>query len=175
MLKNLIAASLLTLACLSPLRADPPPLNTIERLDVARYMGTWYQIAHYPNRFQAKCVGETSATYSLTPSGTVSVLNRCRLADGRMNEALGEARQLGGPDSPRLQVRFAPAWLGFLPFVWGNYWIIDLDPAYDLVAISEPQRDYLWILARQPEVDPARLAALKQRLAGMGFEVGRLE
>lgn len=175
MLKNLIAASLLTLACLSPLRADPPALNTIERLDAARYMGTWYQIAHYPNRFQAKCVGETSATYSLTPSGTVSVLNRCRLADGRMNEALGEARQLGGPDSPRLQVRFAPAWLGFLPFVWGNYWIIDLDPAYDLVAISEPQRDYLWILARQPEVDPARLAALKQRLTGMGFEVGRLE
>lgn len=92
-----------------------------------------------------------------------------------MNEALGEARQLGGPDSPRLQVRFAPAWLGFLPFVWGNYWIIDLDPAYDLVAISEPQRDYLWILARQLEVDPARLAALKQRLTGMGFEVGRLE
>ena len=175
MLKKLTAASLLALASLSPLHAEPAPLASIERLDVGRYMGTWYQIAHYPNRFQAKCVGETSATYSLLPGGTVSVLNRCRLADGRMNEALGEARQLGGSDSPRLQVRFAPAWLGFLPFVWGNYWIIDLDPAYDLVAISEPQRDYLWILARQPEVDPARLAALKQRLAGMGFEVGRLE
>jgi len=85
------------------------------------------------------------------------------------------ARQVGGPGSARLQVRFAPAWLSVLPFVWGDYWVIDLDERYELVAISEPKRDYLWILSRSPQVDPARYQALLARLAAMGLEVGRLE
>ena len=77
--------------------------------------------------------------------------------------------------SPKLQVRFAPAWLSFLPFVWGNYWVIDLDEAYQLVAISEPGRDYLWILARTPTVDAGAYDALLARLAARGFDLKRLE
>ena len=84
-------------------------------------------------------------------------------------------RSRSSTDSPRLKVRFAPAWLSFLPLVWGDYWVIDLDADYQLVAVSEPEREYLWILSRQPQVDPARYQALLQRLQALGFDLGRLE
>ena len=151
------------------------PLETIAALDVPRYMGTWHEIAKYPNWFQRKCVKDTSAEYRLAEAGKVSVTNRCRTADGETIEAIGLARQIGPGTSPKLQVRFAPAWLSFLPFVWGNYWVIDLDETYQLAAISEPGRDYLWILARTPTVDAAAYEALLARLAARGFDLKRLE
>ncbi|QTN29445.1 lipocalin family protein [Rhodoferax sp. AJA081-3] len=156
--------------------AQPPAaLVTIPSLDVPRYMGTWFEIAKYPNRFQKKCVADTRAQYQLLPAGTVQVTNRCRTASGEMDEAVGEARQMGPATSPKLQVRFAPAWLSLLPFVWGNYWVIDLDEAYQLVAVGEPKREFLWILSRTPTVSPAAYDALVARLQRQGFEPARLE
>jgi apolipoprotein D and lipocalin family protein len=88
---------------------------------------------------------------------------------------VGSARQLGPFDSPKLQVRFAPGWLSFLPMVWGDYWVIDLDPDYQLAAVSEPKREYLWILSRTPTVPRQAYAALLDRLARQGFDLERLE
>ncbi|NBQ88427.1 MAG: lipocalin [Betaproteobacteria bacterium] len=155
--------------------SERAPLATIDRLDVPRYMGTWHEIAKYPNWFQRRCVADTSARYTLQADGTVQVLNRCRREDGSFDQALGQARQIGAADSPRLQVRFAPAWLSLVPLVWGDYWVIDLDADYQLVAVSEPRREYLWILSRTPQVDAARYDALVQRLARMGFDIHKLD
>lgn len=154
---------------------DDGALHAIAALDVPRYMGTWFEIAKFPNWFQKKCMGATSATYSLQPDGTVRVSNRCRLSNGAMDEAIGTARQVGPATSARLQVRFAPAWLSFLPFVWGDYWVIDLDERYQLVAVSEPKKEYLWILARTPHVDPDDYKALLGRLSRQGFDLSKLE
>ncbi|MBI2734160.1 MAG: lipocalin family protein [Aquabacterium sp.] len=151
------------------------PLQPIAALDVPRYMGTWYEIAKYPNWFQRKCVADTRADYRLMPDGSVQVTNRCKTASGELIDAVGQARQLGPANSPKLEVRFAPAWLAFLPFVWGDYWVIDLDEAYQLVAVSEPKRDYLWILARTPQVDPQKYQNLLARLAKKGFDLSKLE
>lgn len=155
--------------------AQATALQTVERLDVQRYLGVWHEIAKFPNWFQRKCVGDTSAEYSVLAAGRLQVLNRCRLADGQFDQAIGEARQLGGEVSPRLQVRFAPAWLSWLPAVWGDYWIVDLEDDYQLVAVSEPRREYLWVLSRQPAVDPQRYARLLLRLKAQGLDVDRLE
>lgn len=179
--RRLIAAAVAAHLCMVPsARADttqapPAPLSPIATLDVARYMGTWHEVARYPNVFQRRCAADTSARYTLLPDGRVEVLNRCRNAEGEMIEALGEARQQGAADSPRLKVRFAPAWLSWLPLVWGDYWVIDLDEAYQLVAVSEPGRDYLWVLSRTPQVAPAAYDALLTRLAAQGFDLKRLE
>lgn len=154
--------------------APAPALTPIASLDVPRYMGTWYEIAKYPNSFQKKCVADTRADYSLRPDGKLQVINRCRMANGEVNEAIGAARQLGETNSPKLEVRFAPAWLSFISAVWGDYWVIDLDPAYQLVAVSEPTREYLWVLSRTPQVAPAAYDALLARLAGQGFDLKRL-
>ena len=172
-----ISGFLLFLAAVFPaLAADSTsPLQTIQQLDVPRYMGTWFEIAKYPNRFQKQCVRNTSAQYSLQQDSTVQVLNRCQLATGEMDEALGQARQVGNANSPKLKVRFAPAWLSWLPMVWGDYWVIDLDSNYELVAVSEPSREYLWVLARTPQVDKAKYDALLSRLQSRGFDLNKLE
>jgi apolipoprotein D and lipocalin family protein len=156
-------------------QTDKPPLQPIASLDVARYMGTWYEIAKYPNSFQKKCVRNTRADYQTQADGGVQVLNRCITADGHTTEALGAARQVGPADSPKLEVRFAPAWLSFLPMVWGDYWVIDLDAQYQLAVVSEPQREYLWVLSRTPKVDVAAYQALLARLGQRGFDVKRIE
>jgi apolipoprotein D and lipocalin family protein len=72
-------------------------------------------------------------------------------------------------------VRFAPAWLSFIPMVWGDYWVIDIDPDYQWVVVSEPRREYLWILARTPQLPAATLNTLQTRLTAKGFDVQRLE
>lgn len=170
------AVLLLSSLCAVPaLAADAArPLQPIESLVVPRYMGTWYEIAKFPNDFQKKCVGDTSASYSLGQDGRVQVVNRCRTADGTSDVAEGVARQLGGATSPKLKVRFAPAILSFIPMVWGDYWVIDLDENYQLSAVSEPKREYLWILSRTPQVDPAAYDALLARLTTQGLDVSRL-
>ena len=150
-------------------------LQAIPSLDVPRYMGRWYEIAKFPNWFQKQCAGDTSAEYQALEGQQVRVTNRCRKADGKIEEAVGLARQIGGPTSAKLKVRFAPRWLSFLPFVWGDYWVVDLDSSYQLVAVSEPKREYLWVLSRTPQVEPARYQALLERLQAMGLDTTKLE
>jgi apolipoprotein D and lipocalin family protein len=155
-------------------QADPG-VKTIATLDLPRYLGTWYEIAKFPNWFQRKCVSNTKATYSAKPDGNLRVLNSCKTAAGETSEAEGLARQIGSKDSPKLEVRFAPEWLSFLPLVWGDYWIIDLDSQYQLVAVSDPRREYLWVLSRTPQLDPKVYADLLQRLKQQQFDIQKLE
>ena len=169
----LLCAGLTAQAQTAPM--SPLPVTPIERLDVARYLGRWYELAKLPNWFQKKCVADTSAEYRLLANGQLGVLNQCRTASGEMQQANGVARQRAGGSTSQLEVRFAPQWLAWLPLVWGTYWVVDLDADYTLAAVSEPEREYLWILARQPQLDPARKDALLQRLAAMGLPVDRLE
>jgi apolipoprotein D and lipocalin family protein len=171
---GLLGATLTVLAAARE-RHEQSDLSTIDSLDVPRYLGAWYEIAKYPNRFQKQCDGDTTAHYSLLPDRSLQVINRCRRADGRYVDAVGAARQLGPANSPKLKVRFAPGWLSFLPMVWGDYWVIDLDPDYQLAAVSEPTREYLWILSRTPTVPRVAYAALLDRLARQGFDLDKLE
>ena len=154
--------------------ARPAPLQTIPNVDVQRYMGRWYEIAKFPNRFQAQCLSDAVAEYRPLGDGRVEVGNHCKLANGTVEDVVGAARQIGPADSPKFQVRFAPAWLSLLPAVWGDYWIVDLDNNYTLAAVSEPKREYLWILSRTPSVDPAAYRALLARLSAMGLDIDKL-
>lgn len=175
----LLAAGLLTglTARAADAASQPPasvPLQAIAALDLPRYMGRWHELARYPNRFQRQCTGATTADYSLLPEGVVQIVNRCGLADGRIDEAVGRARPVGDAGTARLQVRFAPAWLAWLPQVWGDYWVVDLDPGYQVSIVSEPQREFLWVLSRTPEVDEATWQRIDARLRALGFDPSRL-
>ena len=151
------------------------PVKTIPSLDVQRYMGAWYEIAKYPNWFQRKCLSNTKAVYSARPDGTLKVLNSCKTAEGEVSEAEGTARQIGAKDSPKLEVRFAPAWLSFLPMVWGDYWLIDLDPQYQVAVVSDPRREYLWILSRTPQLDKKVYEDTLVRIQAQQFDTRKLE
>ena len=154
--------------------AELQPVKTIPSIDVARYLGTWYEIAKFPNWFQRKCLSGTNANYQLKEDGNVKVTNRCKVEGGEMAQAIGTARQMGGATSPKLEVRFAPDWLAILPFVWGDYWVIDLDPQYQLAAVSDPRREYLWILSRTPKVNQKSYDDLLLRLVAQQFDLSQL-
>jgi apolipoprotein D and lipocalin family protein len=156
--------------CVKPVQANDrrPTPQVVPSVDLARYAGTWYEIARLPNRFQRKCAANTTATYTLRPDGKITVVNQCRKADGRMNSAKGTARVADpkGPNS-KLKVTF------FWPFS-GNYWIIDLDPEYRWAVVGEPSRNYLWILSRQPHMDGATYEAVIERIRQQGYDTGKL-
>jgi apolipoprotein D and lipocalin family protein len=161
----MITALLLTLAV----------SGVVPDVNLERYAGTWHEIARLPNRFQAKCVGDVTADYKLRADGKIDVLNRCRIKDGTFIEARGLARVAGkGQPNSVLKVRFAPAFLSFLPQVWGDYQIRALAPDYSYSVVGSPDFKYLWILARTPELPASTYDQLIQAMRKQGYAVDRL-
>jgi apolipoprotein D and lipocalin family protein len=154
-------------------RAQAPPVRTVPFVDLDRYAGDWFEIARFENRFQRQCVGDVRASYARRADGRVAVVNRCRTADGQ-TEARGVARLVDEQTHAKLKVRFAPAWLSWLPPVWGDYWVIGLAPDYSWAVVGDPSREYLWILARTPRLDSESMAAAHTAAQDNGFDVGRL-
>jgi apolipoprotein D and lipocalin family protein len=152
--------------------AADAPLPVVGAVDLARYAGKWHEIARYPNRFERMCVADVTATYTRNADGTIAVVNECRKADGARERAEGLARVVQAP--AKLKVRFAPEWLSWLPLVWGDYWIIDLDPEYRYVIVGEPAREYLWILAREPALDDETWHTIYGKLPRLGYDPERM-
>jgi len=168
---TLVLALMLTTGALPCVAAEP--VRAVSDMDIDRYAGQWHEIAHLPVSFQKKCVGDITATYSLRSDGRISVLNRCRVDDGGYLQAEGIARAVEG-EPGKLQVRFAPDWLSWLPLVWADYWVIALDPDYQWAMVGEPDRRYLWILSRTPDMPDGQLQALKARAEAMGYDLAPL-
>ena len=145
-----------------------PPVQTVKAVDLARYMGKWFEIAAFPQRFQKGCHC-TTAEYELTAKGTVRVVNTCRRGgpDGKATRAKAKAWAVPGSGNAKLKVRF------FWPFT-GNYWIIDLAGDYSYAVVGDPTRKYLWILARTPRMDPGLYAEVVGRAAAQGFDTSKL-
>jgi apolipoprotein D and lipocalin family protein len=146
-------------------------LQVVPSVDVKRYCGLWYEIARLPNSFQKKCARDVTATYTLLDDGDITVVNRCRKENGEFMEAAGKARRMS-TDEPnsKLEVRFAPAFLSFLPFVWGDYWIVDLASDYSYAVVGEPARKYLWILARSPKMSQETYDGIILRIKEQGYD-----
>ena len=164
---------LLPSLCLPGGAARAAEVRSVEALDITRYAGTWYEVARLPVFFQRKCVAEITAQYTLQDDGTLGVRNSCRNDKGEMEAAEGVARR--DPEHPgRLEVRFAPDWLSWLPLTWADYWVLAVDPDYQWAMVGEPGRDYLWILARTPSLPAERLAALQRVAEDMGYTLDTL-
>jgi apolipoprotein D and lipocalin family protein len=149
------------------------PLQAVPELDLARYAGTWHEIARLPMYFQRNCASDTTATYTVREDGDITVRNACLRKDGTEMVSDGVARRAG--TSPgKLEVRFAPGWMSALPFVWADYWVIALDADYRWAIVGEPGREYLWILSREPAMDAETLEGLKARARMMGYDLAGL-
>jgi apolipoprotein D and lipocalin family protein len=143
------------------------PLQTVPSVDLNRYIGTWYEIARYPNRFQRDCADSVTATYSFRDDGKIKVVNQCRKADGKIKSATGKAKIQDKKTNAKLKVSFF--WI-----FYGNYWIIDLDENYQYAVIGEPNRDYLWILSRTKTMDDATYQKILERIKEQGYDVNKL-
>lgn len=169
---RLLAALVLSLAFLagSTQANATDTLPTVQDIAFDRYVGRWYEISRLPMWFERNCVGDITATYALRSDERIDVVNRCRTQNGFISaQGIGEV-----PDPTRpgeLRVRFAPDWLAWIPVVWGDYWIIELDKDYRWVMVGAPNRNYLWILSRTPTLDQTVVDRLKHHAAALGFAV----
>lgn len=174
-MRSMTAVAMLLSAAALFAQAPDAPVRTVEKVDLERYLGEWYEIARFPTRFQRRCAGDVRATYARREDGRIDVLNRCRDEDGGVTEAHGIARVVDERTSAKLKVRFAPAFLSFLPFVWGDYWVLGLADDYSWAVVGSPDREYLWILSRTPAMSPADFEAARARARENGFDVDRLQ
>ncbi len=145
------------------------PLETVDSVDLQRYQGTWYEIASFPQRFQKGCHC-TSATYTATQEDFVVVENRCRKdsINGEESYIKGKAYIVENSNNAKLEVEF------FWPFK-GDYWIIDLDKDYQYAVVGHPNREYLWILSRKPQMSDSLYTEITKRIADKGFDLSILQ
>ena len=149
--------------CLTQEKYDT--LEVVQNVDLEKYLGKWYEIAHLPFRFEDDCT-DITATYSLSHDGNVSVLNEC-LRDGKLKQAKGKAKVVDKNTGAKLKVTF------FWPFS-ADYWIIDLGNDYDYAIVGTPNRKYLWILSRTPRMDVELFSQLIESVKSKGFDVNNL-
>lgn len=144
-------------------------LRVVPRVELARYMGRWYEIARYPNRFQSGLVG-VIAEYQLDNDGNIRVINT------------GHKDRLGGA----VKRSTARAWVTcdesrakwHVQFIWpfrADYWIIDLGDNYEYAVVGQPSRDHLWVLSRTPTLPDETYNAICERLRRQGYDPRRLE
>lgn len=145
------------------------PLETVDSVDLQRYQGTWYEIASFPQRFQKGCHC-TTATYTATQEDFVVVENRCRKdsINGEESYIKGKAYIVENTNNAKLEVEF------FWPFK-GDYWIIDLDKNYQYAVVGHPNREYLWILSRTPQMSDSLYSEITKRIADKGFDLSILQ
>ena len=149
-------------------------LSTVASVDLSRYAGTWYEIARLPMWFQRHCV-DSKAIYSSRPDGLVGVHNECVTESGGVEQVEGVASVVDPKTNARLTVVF-DNWFArlFGSSREGNYWILDLDPEYRTAMVGTPDRRYLWILSRIPQLEDSTYQRLVEWARQLGYPVSDL-
>lgn len=160
----------LTAALLAVQAANANDVKPVERVDLERYLGKWYEIAAIPQFFQRKCVRDTFAEYTRLESGEVRVENTCARADAGREKAEGRARVEGGVGSAKLTVTFLDLFGAYRYWAGGDYWVIELDPQYRWAVVGHPTRRYGWVLSRTASLPQATLAEIIGRVKSQGYD-----
>ena len=160
--------ALLTSILQSGCTGIPDGVQAVTEFELERYLGTWYEVARLDHKFE-RGMSNVTATYSMRDDGGVSVVNRgYKVEKGKWDDATGKAYFIGDADVGQLKVSF------FGPF-YGGYNILELDKDdYQYALISGPDRSYLWILARSPNLSQDVLSTLVNKAKDMNFPVDEL-
>jgi len=143
-------------------------VQDVDQLDLARYLGLWFEVGRLPLRFEDDEARDVTAEYSLNDDGTVQVDNRCLNAQDEPTQALGEAKP--DPDRPaRLEVSFLPSALRWIPFTRADYWVLKIDPEYQWALVGTPDHKHLWLLSREPHISAELEAAYLAEAERQGF------
>ncbi|WP_044873021.1 lipocalin family protein [Pseudomonas sp. LFM046] len=174
-MKSLAAllAVLLLAGCASRGEGPVPP-RTVGAVDLARYQGTWYELARMPVSFQRGCA-QAEAHYDLQDDGSLAVLNRCRTLGGDWKETRGRAEPEEDGRTDKLRVSF-DTWLARLipGMAEGKYWVLYLDDDYRTAVVGNPDRRYLWLLSRTPVVSEKVREQLLEVAEGQGYDTDLL-
>lgn len=160
----LLSITLLLASC----TGVPENIQPVQGFQLERYLGTWYEVARLDHRFE-RGLSQVTANYSLRDDGGVKVINKgFSEEDKEWKSTEGNGYFVGQADTGHLKVSF------FGPF-YSSYVVFDLDKEnYQYALVTGADRDYFWILARQPKLEPALLARLLEKAKGLGFATDKL-
>ncbi|POU18958.1 MULTISPECIES: lipocalin family protein [Acinetobacter] len=165
------SAVLLGLGATTMAYAQKQSLPTVEKVELDRYLGIWYEVARKPLYFQNKCNRDVTATYTLNENGNIVVDNRCIKKDGEQTQSGGEAFVQNPPQNTKLKVSFLPDFIRWIPVGRGDYWVLKLDENYQTVLVGEPKRKYMWILSRDPQLDKNVVNEYLQYAQSVGYDL----
>jgi apolipoprotein D and lipocalin family protein len=152
-----------------------PPVRPVERLDLQRYAGIWFEIARLPNKLQERCLGDATTTYTPLDGQTLQVVRRCREGRGRWAETVGQAvAEEGDRTGARYDLSYVPAWLRWWPQTRHRHWVVLLDDGYRFAVVGDPSRKSLWILSRTPSLDRGTYAGILDMLRARKYPIGDL-
>ncbi len=133
-----------------------------------RYQGKWYEIARFKNPFQKKCLKNVTAEYQLLDNGMINVVNKCERKNDERDIVTGLARIQDENDHSKLEVSFFDIF-GWRP-IWGDYWVLYVDPIYSWSVVGDRKRQYGWILSRNPTLSSSNLDRAKLILDKNGYD-----
>jgi apolipoprotein D and lipocalin family protein len=152
---------------LAQVRDESAPMSVVQSVDLNRYLGRWYEIARFPNRFERGCE-DVTADYGLREDGRISVVNTC-VKEGVAEAIEGQAWVVA---PGQLMVTFVP-WLGSLAA--GDYWVLHLEPDYSMAVVGAPTGSFGWILSRKPQLSKAMMQRALDVFAANGYDTAQLE
>lgn len=152
------------------IRGDVP---TVASLDLKRYLGTWFEICRLPLKWEDADARDITATYTLNENGTVSVDNRCIDKNGKPDQALGLATAIDATNA-KLKLSFLPAYLQWIPFTTGDYWVLRISSDYAVSLVGTPSRENLWLLSRTAQLPDEIRAAYLATARHIGYDLSAL-
>lgn len=170
-MKTLSLMSLLATGLIAT--AAQAEVQTVDYVDLTRYVGKWYEIASIPQSFQKQCVGNVTADYTSLSNGQIQVINTCTKSDGSVSVAEGRAEIVDPVTNAKLKVTFVKFFDWIFSF-GGDYWVIGLENNYRYAVVGHPTRDYGWILSREPEMSKGDLLAVSDILKAQGYDTCKL-
>jgi apolipoprotein D and lipocalin family protein len=169
----ILAVALLLAGCSSSGSQLAAP-QTVAQVDLQRYQGTWYELARLPMFFQRNCA-QSEAQYRLQADATISVLNSCRTLEGELLEANGQAFAQQAGKTDKLWVRFDNWFSRLFPTITrGDYWVLYVDDDYQVALVGNPNRQFLWLLSRTPQVSAKTRAQLLDIAHQRGYDTDAL-
>ncbi|MBM4525738.1 lipocalin family protein [Prescottella equi] len=145
------------------------PLAPIPSLDVARYAGTWYQLAAVPQPFNLDCARDTRATYGVLDASNVSVNNTCTTWSGGTNGIVGNARVNDPVTNAQLHVSFPSVPFQNSPDGPTNYVVTYLADDYSWAFVGDPLRVSGFVLSRTPAVSAEGWQQIRSVVESRGY------
>jgi apolipoprotein D and lipocalin family protein len=148
--------------------SENEPLDVAPQVDYERFSGRWYEIARLPRPTQKDCYGTTSF-YERTGPDALRVVNECAIGsfDGPYNGSEASATIADAAEPAKLSLKVS--------LYSGDYWVLEVGDNYDYAVVGHPSRRYLWIMSRNPQLDPATLQGVLERAKAKQFDVDKLE
>ena len=151
--------------------AQSKSLPTVEKVELDKYLGVWYEVARKPMSFQKQCARDVLAIYTVNENGNIAVDNRCYDREGNLQQSFGEAFVINEPYNSKFKVSFVPEAVRWIPVGRGDYWILKLDEHYQMALVGEPTRKYLWVLCRDPHPDEAMVNEYLKYAKSLGYNI----